>query len=88
MASEDTSGRIVWFLAGAAVGAAVALLYAPQSGRETRRYIRRKAEEGCDALSDAGKEVLGRSREYYEKGRQFAEEAGDLLDRGRKLVRA
>ena len=86
MASQDTSGKLVWFLAGAAVGAAVALLYAPQPGRATRRYIRRKAGQGREALSDAGKEILDRGREYYERGRQFAEQAGDLVERGRKLV--
>lgn len=32
-------------LAGAAVGGIIALLYAPQSGKETREKIRRKFEE-------------------------------------------
>jgi gas vesicle protein len=86
MASEHDGGRLLWFLAGAAVGAAAALLYAPQSGRDTRRYIRKKADEGREALADAGKGVLERGREVYEKGREIAEEAGEMLERGRKLV--
>jgi gas vesicle protein len=86
MASESNGSNFVWFLAGAAVGAAIATLYAPQSGRETRRYIRRKSEEGREALADAGKDVVDRGREYYEKGRKLAEEAGGLLERGRKVV--
>jgi len=49
MASESNGSNFLWFLAGAAVGAAIATLYAPQSGRETRRYIRRKSEEGREA---------------------------------------
>ena len=85
MASEKGS-NLVWFLTGAAIGAAVALLYAPQSGRETRRYIRRRADEGREVLADASKDIVDRGRDYYEKGRRLAEEAGDLLERGRKLV--
>lgn len=86
MASEDRSGRFVWFLAGAAAGAAAALLFAPQSGRKTRRYLCRKAGEGREALAEAGEEILNRSREFVERGRQLAGEAGDLLERGRKLA--
>jgi len=85
MSCDDYGNRIAWFLTGAALGAAVCLLYAPQSGRDTRKYIRRRAEDGKDAVADAGKDVLDRGREYYEKGRK---EAGELLARGGKLIRS
>jgi len=83
----ENGNKVIWFLTGAAIGAAVALLFAPASGEETRKYIGKKAEEGRDALADAGRDLADRSREYYDKGRKLAEEAGDLFDRGRKLVR-
>ena len=86
MATENNGTKFVWFLTGAAIGAAIALLYAPQSGRDTRKFIRKRTEAGCDALTDAGKEALDRGREYYDKGRKIAEEAGELLERGRKAV--
>jgi gas vesicle protein len=86
MARENDGSRLVWFLTGAAIGAAIALLYAPAPGRETRRFIRKKTEAGRDALTGAGKEILEHGREYYEKGRKIAEEAGEVLERGRKLV--
>jgi len=38
------------FLVGAAAGAAVALLYAPASGRETRERLGEKAREGRDVI--------------------------------------
>src|SRR5580700_334708 len=56
MATEDTGISLAWFLVGAAVGATVALLYAPQSGRETRRLISKKTEQGRDAIADSSKE--------------------------------
>lgn len=86
MARENNGTIAVWFLTGAAVGAAIALLYAPASGRETRKFIRKKTEAGSDALADTGKQILEHGREYYEKGRKIAEEAGEVLERGRKLV--
>ena len=57
--SGDNSSRIVWFLAGASIGAAVALLFAPESGAQTRRRISRKTGEGYESLTDSGKEILG-----------------------------
>jgi gas vesicle protein len=39
-------------LAGAAIGGAVALLYAPKSGKETRRLIKDKASGMADAVKE------------------------------------
>ncbi|MGQ9635990.1 MAG: YtxH domain-containing protein [Bryobacteraceae bacterium] len=86
MPHHDNGSKLIWFLTGAAIGAAIALLYAPQTGAQTRKYLRKKTEEGKEALADTGKELLEKSKEYYEKGRQLAEEAGELLERGKKLV--
>lgn len=83
---EDNSSKIVWFLAGTAIGAAIALLYAPQAGVETRKKISQKTEEGREALAGSGREILERGRDLYDKGRKIADEAADLFDRGRKLV--
>ena len=86
MATDNTTSNLVWFLTGAAAGAAIALLYAPQSGRQSRKFIRRKTEDSQEALAELGKDVLDRGREYYDKGRKIAEEAGELFERGRKKL--
>jgi gas vesicle protein len=83
---EDTGDRILWFFVGAAVGASVALLYAPQSGDRTRRLISRKAREGRGALEDGGRDLLDKGRDLYKQGRRVADEAADLFERGRKMV--
>ena len=46
--AQDAGGKLIWFLAGAAVGSAIALLYAPQSGRATRREIGRQIDRAQD----------------------------------------
>jgi gas vesicle protein len=83
---EDTGDRILWFMIGAALGASVALLYAPMTGDKTRRLITRKAREGGEALGDSGRELLDKGRDLYKQGRRVADEAADLFERGRKMV--
>jgi gas vesicle protein len=68
-------GTVLWFLAGAVAGVAIGLLYAPRSGRATR-----------DAISGSGREWYGRSRDFYEKGRQIVDDAADLFERGRRMA--
>jgi gas vesicle protein len=87
MADQDEGGKIGWFLAGAVLGGAVALLYAPKSGKETRDFINKKTSEGKEALAETGKEVFEKGREVYDKGKQIADDAADLFERGRRLVR-
>lgn len=86
MADESGGDRIIWFLTGAAIGASIALLYAPASGAQTRRKIVRRTQQGREALADSGKDMLERGRELYERGRKLADEAADMFERGRKLV--
>ncbi len=86
MADEDYSGKVVWFVAGIAIGATIALLYAPNSGEETRRKIAKQTRKGREALADSGKEMLDRGKEMYDRGRKLADDAADMFERGRKIV--
>jgi gas vesicle protein len=87
MASENNGISVAWFLVGAAVGGAIALLYAPQSGKDTRRLIAKKTEQSREVLADSSKEVMDRGKELFDRGRELADEAADIFERGRKLVR-
>jgi gas vesicle protein len=68
---DHTTNMFVVFLAGSAIGAATALLLAPQSGRRTRRLLRRKAEESLDQLADTGREVYDRCQELAGDAERF-----------------
>jgi gas vesicle protein len=67
MANNDNgAGILVAFIAGAAVGAAVALLFAPATGEETREYLGQRAREGRERAADAakqGRELLNKQRD-------------------------
>jgi gas vesicle protein len=93
-----TTERAAWFLIGASIGAGLALLYAPQSGKETRKLMRRKAEEAKDSLADAGEHIkdalvekgehiVDAGKEVYRKGVSAvagaAESAAGMISRAR-----
>ncbi len=84
--AQNDSGKLLWFFAGAAIGASIALLYAPQTGRDTRRLIKKKTLKGREAVLDTSRDFMDKGRELFEKGRQVADEAAEMFERGRKLV--
>jgi gas vesicle protein len=65
------------FILGAVSGAAVALLYAPVSGRETREFLGEKAREGRERAATAA----DRGRDLVQQGR---ESLGHAIERGRE----
>ncbi|MFN7938390.1 MAG: YtxH domain-containing protein [Bryobacteraceae bacterium] len=85
--NEDNTSKLVWFLAGAAIGSAIALLYAPASGDETRRKIGEAAGRGRDRLNESGRDIVEKGKELFDRGRQIADDASDLFESGRKLVK-
>ena len=77
--SKDSNGSsfMIAFVVGALTGAAVAILFAPAAGEETRDYLGKKAREGKDKARDA----MDQGREYYEHQR---ENLATAVDRGRE----
>lgn len=76
MSRNDSGTVLLAFLAGAVTGAAVALLFAPAAGEETRQFLSDKARESRDrALLAAreGRETLKRQKDQVataiERGR-------------------
>jgi len=84
---EESYGRLAWFLTGAIIGATIAVLYAPRSGKDTRQYISDVTAQGRDAVADTSKDIVEAGKEMFERGRQLVEDAADLFERGRKLVK-
>jgi len=63
--ASNLTGMFVCAALGAAVGAGIALLYAPRSGRETREMLARKAEDIRDKtrnVVEQGKQAIARAK--------------------------
>lgn len=84
--ARNNSDDLLWFLSGLAIGATVGLLYAPQSGEETRSQIRSAAHKSGDRLRESGDELFSRGRDLFERGKDLADEASGIFERGRNLV--
>lgn len=87
MAKEESSGAggiLAAFCLGALTGAAVALLFAPASGQQTREFLSEKARESKGKASETARqtrEALSRQRETIaaaiERGREAYRDARD-----------
>ena len=84
---SQATNNIAWFLTGAFIGAAAAILYAPQSGKETRKYLSDKTQAGREAVESATQDIADAGKDMFERGRQLVDDAADLFERGRKLVK-
>jgi len=83
---RDDSSSLIWFISGVAVGAAVALLVAPEAGKHTRRKLADQAERGRKTMMDSGRDIYERGRDLYERGREIAEDAAEMFERGRNVA--
>lgn len=83
---EDKGSNLAWFLAGLATGAAIGILYAPESGEDTRKRIGRTTRQSREAVEESGKELMEKGKELYDRGKQIADDAAELFERGKRLV--
>ena len=85
--NDEGVSCVAWFITGALIGATIGVLYAPKSGKETRKYLADRAHKGCEAVEGVGDAIADSSREMFERGRKLVEDAAELFERGRKLVK-
>ena len=71
---EKHSAGVSDFLLGALIGAGVALLFAPRSGRETRADIGRRARAAQDRVRDVATGVTDQVVDTFETARSRIEE--------------
>ena len=82
--SENSAGdKFVYFLAGTGIGAVLALLLAPKSGRETRELIARTANDGRDFVTSKVSE--GRQL-VEERSRRIGDDFTSFLDKSKEAV--
>ncbi len=67
------------FILGGVMGASLALLFAPESGRRTRERLRDLAADVRDKTIDVSEELRDKAEEAVERGREVFEEKKSIL---------
>ncbi len=99
--NDDAKNIAGAFLLGGLIGAGIALLYAPKSGRQTRRDISKAArkikrnavelvEDTIDSIEDFAVDVKDKATDIIEKGVELSDGAKKevirSLDYGQKIL--
>jgi gas vesicle protein len=84
-------GKFTYFCLGLGIGVAVGILFAPQSGEETRELIRTKADESKDYLRKRGETLYESAGDLVEKGKSAAvrqkEQLAAAVEAGKQAYR-
>jgi gas vesicle protein len=87
----EDENKFSYFFLGLGLGVAVGLLFAPNSGAETRDLIRSKADESKDYLRRRGTELRETANEAIERGKTAVSRQKDHLaaavDAGKQAYR-
>ena len=84
---SDAAGYLGWFLFGAALGAAAAVLLTPRTGEQTRELLNERTrellgergEEWAKRAQELATEAQGRAGEWLDKSREVFEEQTQRL---------
>lgn len=91
---NDFGAFLIGFIVGGLTGAAVSLLFAPQSGEDTRAFIKDKAIELRDRSSEVYEDVRLKAEDTWKETKQKAgewsqaakEKTEELLEKGEKAL--
>lgn len=81
--TTSITGSTALFVGGALAGAALGILMAPASGRDTRVKIRAKARQHADSVRRTANEVADRSTHAIDSACRSAEA---VVDRSRRSI--
>jgi len=87
----DDSKGLSYFMLGLGIGVAVGIVFAPQSGEDTRGLLRSKALEGGDYVKRQSEALKGSAEELVEKGKTAIktqkEQLAAAVDAGKQAYR-
>jgi gas vesicle protein len=79
MSHKDGRGGIGWFLAGLGIGAALGILFAPQSGSEMREVLLSKADEGKEFVRNRARGAREQASEWMDRGKDVLSQQKDQI---------
>jgi len=86
--SSGASGVILAFLMGGLTGAALAMLFAPRSGRETRDLLGETLRDSAEKTRGVRDRAVGKGREILEDASEYVERQRESLERRKDRLSA
>ena len=86
--SSGASGVILAFLMGGLTGAALAMLFAPRSGRETRDLLGETFRDSAEKTRGIRERAVGKGREILEDASEYVERQRESLERRKDRLSA
>ena len=83
MSVKDNGGTILALLAGAAIGAGVGILFAPDKGSNTRRKIAEKGTDLKDNIKGNFNDFVASIEDQYSN---FTSNAEDVIEEGKSKL--
>ena len=80
-AKHNWTESISAFAVGVGVGAALGMLFAPRSGRDTREYLVESAQEQLDGAVAAGHKLAQRAQENIDQVKSQVRQAAEVGER-------
>ena len=88
---SDRLSKLSFFLVGGGIGAIIALLFAPRSGRETREIISQRASDSRERVLSTSRNVGEKVSTYIEKGKEVVstqrEQMAAAIEAGKQAYR-
>jgi len=84
--NTSTSTVLLALLGGAVVGAGIALLYAPQSGRRTRQKLQDLADDAEGYAQDLAGQAEAAMDKAERKGEEWLKNGQDFIDEKKRQV--
>jgi gas vesicle protein len=81
---RDRKDKASWLVVGIGMGALAGILFAPKTGRETRKAIAVGVEHGVEYLTTMGHDLREHANQIADSGRKRAKVA---IDTARRLVK-
>lgn len=76
---EEEDSSLPFFLLGVGLGVVAGILFAPQSGEETRQLIKDRADEGVDYVKRRSTELQETATDAIERGKKTIKRRKDTL---------
>ncbi len=88
---SDRLSKLSFFLVGGGIGAVIALLFAPRSGRETREIIAQRASDSRERVLSTSRNVGEKVSTYIERGKEVVntqkEQMAAAIEAGKQAYR-